>query len=341
MNHPIRSGRALMFGAALLATGLASAADSFTLDLSGDADGGRGVLGGLGHGGETWSWHLDSAHSTAPALAVERGEGAFESDSFSVGGGWTRGAWSIALDHDMWTDSSGTDSRTWGADLAWQGEQWRVALEPRSGRVTTTLPAPASPDLERRSFDRAAFGASLEWRGERWSWWASAADWNYDPSLAGSGGQLVHELESLVDLQVLAGLIRRGQLALADQYLLNHGATGLRTVLQTEGLVGLARVVRYQLRRVQYAASLHTFALGLSDSAHRLGVERRFEAGALSFEYERLTVPVDGLESDSYALRWRWPLSAALDLTLNAGWIETESFGTTTFAGLTLQYYLD
>lgn len=341
MSRSLTAIRKLALGAVCGVAGLVGAADSFTLDFSADAAGGRAVLGGLGHHGETWSWHLDSAHSVAPALVVERGEGQFEADDLSFGGGWTREAWSVAIDYDMWTDSGGSDSRLFSAAVAWQGDRWRVAFEPRTGRVTTSLPAAASLDIERKGFDRTALGAAIEWRDERWSWWAAAADWNYDPSLSGSGGRLARELQSLVDLRVLATLIRRGQTALADQYLLNSGATALRTVLQTEGLTGLARVVRYQVRRVQYAASLHSFALGLSDSTSRFGVERAFDAGALSLEYQRLAIPVDALQADSLALRWRWPLTKALDLTLSAGWMDAENLGTSTYAGLTFQWYID
>lgn len=329
--------------ALLVAAGIASSAGadgSFTLDLSADADGGRAVLLGIASRGERWGWDLDVAHSRADA-SPDGSIAAFSADDLGVGIDWRGERWSAALELDRWQDSNGLESTLWTTRLGWRDDAWQVELVPRSGTVATLLPDPTSLAVIEREYDRSALGLAVTRSGVDWTWWLEGARWDYSPDLDISTNALVDELVELVDLQVLVALIRNGQAALVNTYLANAGATELQQVLATQGLAGLQRVVRFQARRVQYAASLHTFALGLSDATLRAGIERRIGAGALAFEYEQLEIPVDALQASSWSLRWRWPVSDAVEATLSAGLVDTESYGSTGYAGLTLQWFFD
>lgn len=325
---------------ALGASSPATAATSFVLDLSADGDGGRGTLLGIANDGERWGWHLDLAHSRADAAPDGTSE-AFSADDLGLGLAWRSDVWSVALDLDRWQDSNDLESVLWTARLGWQHEDWLIEFVPRFGTVATELPDPTSSAIIQREYERSALGLALAHDGRDWSWWLEGAAWDYSPDIDISSNALVEELTELVDLQVLVGLIRNGQSALVGVYLTNAGATELLQVLQTQGLTGLQRVVRFQARRVQYATSLHTFALGLSDATLRAGLERRYGAGALSFEYEQLEIPVDALQASSWSLRWRWPVTAALEATVSAGLVDTESYGSTGYAGLTLRWLFD
>jgi hypothetical protein len=333
---PPAPARALALAAAL-AVASAGAAESFTLDLSADGDGGRAVLFGIAQQRERWGWDLEFAHSRADAAVGS----AFGADDLGLGFDWQGDTWSVGLELDRWQDSNDVESILYTARLGWSGAAWRVELVPRAGTVSTVLPDPTSRDLVGRDFDRSALGLALTHTGSEWTWWLEGAEWDYSPPIAASSTALATELADLVDLRILATLVRNGQVALVDQYLTAVGATELQQVLQDQGLAGLGRVIRFQARRVQYASSLHTFALGLSDATLRAGIERRIGAGALALEFEQLEIPVDALQASSLALRWRWPLGGSVDATASFGMVDTESYGSTSYLGFTLQWYVD
>lgn len=338
----VRLRRALVLAGALAACAApaAFAASAFTLDLSADGDGGRAVALGMSRQGERWGWDLDFAHSDADAAADGSIE-AFSADDLGLGVDWQGERWGVALELDRWSDSNDVESTLWTARLGWRDDAWRVELVPRSGAVATLLPDPVSSAVVEREYQRSALGLALARDGLDWSWWLEGASWDYSPDIDVSSNALVDELVELVELRVLVDLIRNGQVGVVNAYLVNAGATELQQVLQTQGLAGLQRVVRFQARRVQYATSLHTFALGLSDATLRAGVEHRLGAGALSLEFEQLEIPVDALQASSWSLRLRWPLGTDVDLTTSLGLVDTESYGSTGYLGLTLQWYLD
>lgn len=321
--------------AAALGAAPIAAETAFIFDYTRDSDAASALQFGVAEVHERFGWHLEFAHSTA-----DGGEaGDFSADDIAFGASLERGAWTWTLDGEFWLDSAGTDSLLWTGGGSWQGEAWRFGFELADGRIATSLPDLASLDVVRRDYARRGARLLFERRGEVWRFWGDASEWDYDPELDAGSDALLLELQGLVDLQTIFLLVRNGNAALVDAYLSANGLTELQQVLATQGLPGLARVIRYQQRRVAYALALHSFALGLTDPTARIGVEREFGDSALALEYELLEIPVDGLSAQSLTLSWRMPLSDQVDFTLALGAMDTEDYGSTAFLGLTFEYF--
>lgn len=330
--------RLILLLAALGAAPAARAADAVTLDLVRDSADGRSAAFAVDHQGETFGWRFDVAHSAADGGS----EGVFEADDLAVGLRYDWRDWSFGLDAAYWKDSSATDSLLYTVSGAWQGDAWRFGLEASAGSISTTLPSAASADVVRRDYDRTGLRASAEWRiDDAWRAWAGTSSWSYDPALDADSDLLIEELVALTDLRTMYALIASGNSALVDAYLAANGFTELQQVLADRGLTGLARVIRFQQRRVNRALSLQTFALGLSDPTFDLGIERRVGAGRLSLSYQQLEIPVDDLKARSLQLDFTWPMSDQLDLTLTTGAVRTDDYGTSYSIGLRFQYFLD
>jgi len=330
--------RLILMVAALVAAPAARGADALSLDLVRDSADGRSVAFAIDHQGEALGWRFDVAHSAADGGS----EGVFQADDLALGLRHEWRDWSFGFDAAFWMDSSDTDSLLYTASGAWQGEAWRFGLEASAGSISTSLPSAASADLARRDYDRDGLRASAEWRiDDDWRVWAGTSSWSYDPALDADSDQLIEELVALTDLRTMYLLIAGGNAAVVDAYLVANGFTELRQVLADRGLNGLARVIRFQQRRVNRALSLQTFALGLSDPTFDLGIERRVGAGRLTLSYQQLEIPVDDLSARSLQLELSWPMNDHLDLAISGGAVRTEDYGTSYSIGLRFQYFLD
>lgn len=247
---------------------------------------------------------------------------------------------SFGIYYDTWSDSTGLETRQLQLPWSFGNDRMRVGLTPGYRQHSSTVLLGISDQPHEQTFDDWQLGSSLTFTPGDWRFYLSTTQHRFDPDPEPySNANLTDELRRLGGLAVVAHLLREGRYVLLQEYLEQRQLTGLQQVLASQGPQGLAALLRFQARRVDYLTSLQPLAQSLSDNQWTLEIARGFGLSELSLEHSEAEYVLDGLKSRTNTLRFLTPLGASWDLMLQAGQTRTEGYDPITFYGASFTRY--
>lgn len=324
----------------LLGTGLAGAAEhpwSLTFDVLADSADAKNLY-------ITANVQLAEGNWLYTSAGAGRIESVFETiDSHAITLGFTHDfstQQNLGVYYDTWSDSTGLETRQLQLPWSFGNDSVRAGLTPGYRQHSSEVLIGASDQPREQTFDDWQLGASLTFTPGDWRFYLSATQHRIDPDPAPfSSAALADELQRLGELSFVVRLLREGRYAQLQAYLNQNQLTGLQQMLANQGPQGLAALLRFQARRVDYLSNIQTLAQGLSDDQWTVEIARSFGLSELSLEHSEATFVLDGVKSRTDTLRFLTPLGQNWDLLLQTGRTQTEGYDDISFYGVSVTRY--